>query len=86
MYKARNFLNRHSLIQLYHSLIQCHINYPNNAWGSAKKIPLDPLYRQQKHIARLINFKDRYTHARPLLLEINVLNIYQQNVLLFMFK
>ena len=75
LYKARNFVNRHALIQLYYSLIQCHVNYANIAWGSANKSQLEPLYRQQKHLARLINFKDRYTHAKPLLIDMNIFNI-----------
>jgi hypothetical protein len=89
LYKSRSFLNKHTLIQLYYSFIHCHINYANIAWGSVNKSILEPLHRQQKHIARLINFKDRFTHARPLLLEMNILNIYQLNVyniLCFMYK
>ena len=89
LYKARCFLNKHTLLKLYYSLIHCHINYANIAWGSTNKSKLEPLYRQQKHVARLINFKDRFTHAKPLLIELKVLNIYELNifnVICFMFK
>ncbi|XP_065651287.1 uncharacterized protein LOC136079476 [Hydra vulgaris] len=89
LHKARSFVNRHALIQLYYSLIQCHLNYSNIAWGSAKKCQLDPLYRQQMHLARLINFKDRFTHAKLLLFKMSILIIYQLNVfntLCFIFK
>ncbi|MBY0581189.1 MAG: hypothetical protein K2P53_05870 [Rickettsiales bacterium] len=89
MYKARNVLNKQCLTQLYFSFIHCHLNYANIAWCSANKSKLEPLYRQQKHVARLINFKDRFTHARPLLLEMKIFNIYQLNVfntLCFMYK
>ena len=43
----------------------------------------------QKHGARIINFKDRLTHAKPLMQELKALNIYQLNIfqtLLFMHK
>ena len=47
------------------------------------------LYRQQKHAARIIYFKDKLTHAEPLLKKMNALNVYQLNIfqtLNFMFK
>ena len=34
---------------------------------------------KQKHAARIISYADRQTHARPLLIEIIALNIYQVN-------
>ena len=48
------------------------------AWGS-----------HQKQASRIIFFKDKLTHAKPLLQSINALNIYQLNIfriLLFMHK
>ncbi|XP_065658644.1 uncharacterized protein LOC136083166 [Hydra vulgaris] len=89
LYKARSVLNKHTLIQLYYSLIHCHLSYANIAWGSTNKGKLEPLYRQQKHVAQLINFKGRFAHAKPLLYEMKVLNIYELNVfntLCFMFQ
>ena len=38
------------------------------------------LYRQQKHVARLIYFKDKLTHAEPLFKKRNALNVYQLNI------
>ena len=86
LYKSRM---RNTLIKLYYSLIHCHISYGNVAWGSTHKSKLKPLHCQQKHVARLINLKDRFTHAKPLLFNMNILNIYEVNifnVLCFMFK
>ena len=37
-------------------------------------------YRQQKHSARLLSFKDQFTHSRPLFKEIGALNIYEINI------
>ena len=89
IYKAREFLSKHNSKQLYFSFIRSYINYANIAWASTHKSKLECLYRHQKHAARLINFKNRFSHAAPLLKEINALSIYQLNVyntLCFMFK
>ena len=34
----------------------------------------------QKHASHIISFKDRYTHAKPLMTSLNTLNIYQLNI------
>jgi len=89
LYKAREFLNKHNLKQLYFSFIHTYINYANIAWASTHKSKLERLYRHQKHAARLINFKDRYTHAKPLLEEMKILTIYELNifnVIFFVYK
>ena len=57
--------------------------------GSTNKTKLNQLLRHQKHASRIIFFKDKLTHAKPLLQSINSLNIYQLNIfhiLLFMHK
>ena len=54
-----------------------------------KKSELEGLYRHQKHVARLINFKDRFTHAQPLLHNMKTLSIFHINlfhIIFFMFK
>ena len=89
LYKARLVLNQKSIKQLYFSFIHSYLNYGNMAWGSTNKTKLNQLLRHQKHASRLIFFKDKLTHAKPLLQSINALNIYQLNIfriLLFMHK
>ena len=40
--------------------------------GAAQiKSKLNVILRRQKHASRIIYFKDKYTHARPLLKEMN---------------
>ena len=79
LYKARKILDKHNLKQLYFSLyfsfIHNYINYANTSWASTHKSKLENLYRHQKHAARLINCKDRYTHAKPLLKEMKALSL-----------
>ena len=89
LYKSRHILNKALLKQLYFSFIHSYLNYANIAFASTHKTKLLPLYRQQKHAIRVINFKDRLTHAKPLLVEMRVLSLYEINifqVLCFMFK
>ena len=89
MYRARNFLNKSCLKQIYFSFIHSYINYANIAWSSTHKSKLLPLLRQQKHASRIISFKTKDTHARPLMKDIKILNIFQINILqnlVFMYK
>ena len=51
----------------------------NIAWGSTNKSKHLPLYRKQKQAARIIFFKDKLIHAKPLLTEINAFSLYQSN-------
>ena len=34
LYKAKPYIDKHSLLSLYHSYIHFYINYRNIAWGS----------------------------------------------------
>ena len=80
IYKTRHLLNKKLLTQLYYSFIHSYLNYANIAWSSTHKTKLETLFRRQKHAIRTINFKDRYTHSKPLFLEMKVLNIYEMNI------
>ena len=75
LYKARYFLTSACTKQLYFSFIHTYLNYGNITWGSTNKSKLNVILRRQKHASRIIYFKDKYTHARPLLKEMNALRI-----------
>ena len=67
--------------------IRYYINYANIAWASNSK--LERLYHCQKHAARVIYRKDRYTHASLLLNDMKAFNDFQLNIfniLCFMYK
>ena len=80
LYNARQFLNKHNLKLLYFAFVQSYLNYGIIAYGSTHKSKLQGLYCHQKHAARVINFKNRYTHADPLLREIKALSVYGLNI------
>ena len=56
-----------------------HMNYANITWARSYKSKLEGLYCHQKHAARIINFKDKFTLAQPLLHDMKSLNIFQIN-------
>ena len=89
LYKATPYLNKFLLKQLYSAFIHSYLSYGNIAWGSTHKSKLETLYRRQKHAVRVINFQNRFTHSKPLFLDMKILNVYELNVfqvLTFMFK
>ena len=89
LYKSRDVLSKQCLKQLYFSFSHTYVNYANIAWASTSKSKLERLYRCQKHAARLIYHKNRYTHASPLLNDMKALNVFQLNIfdiLCFMYE
>ena len=89
LYKSRVVLSRQCLKQLYFSIINCYVNYANTAWASTSKSKPEPLYRCQKHAARVIYHKVWYTQASLLLNDMKALNVFKLNIfniLCFMYK
>ena len=64
----------------FFSFINCYLNYATIAWTSTNKSKLQPVYCHQKHAARIINFKDKFTPAKPLLEQINAITVYEMNI------
>ena len=74
---------------MYFSFTHCHLNYANIILANTYKSKLEGLYRYQKHMVRIMNFKDKFTNAQPLLHDMKALNIFQINlfhIICFMFK
>ena len=65
---------------MYFSFIHCYLKYANIARASTFKSKLEELYCHQKHAVLIINFKNRLTHAQPLLHGVKALNIFQINL------
>ena len=89
LYKAKFLLNKKCLKDIYFAFIHSYLNYANISWASTNPNKLNKLHNKQKHAARIIFNEDRMTHARPLMKQLNILNIYQLNIyqmLTLMFK
>ena len=89
LYRASPYLDRKSLKSIYFSFIHSYVNYCNIAWASTAKTKLSSILKKQKHAVRIVYNKDKFTHSRPLMRDMNVLNVYQINIfqtLRFMYK
>ena len=89
IYKARSFLKTRTLKLIFDSMAQSYVNYGNIVWASTYHTNLKQILIKQKHISRMIYYKGRRCHARPLMKDLRALNVYQTNIyqtLLFMIK
>ena len=89
LYKTNFLLDRKCLKDIYYAFIHSYLNNANIFWASTNPSKLKKLHNKQKHAARIILNRDRLTHSRPLMKELNILNVYQLNIyqtLHFMFK
>ena len=80
LYQAKQFLDENSLKTLYFSYIHSYLNYANIAWASTHFTKLKTISYKQKQATRIVFNEDRLCHSRPLLRELNALNIYQINL------
>lgn len=89
LYTSRDFITKNQLKQLYFSFVHPYIVYANISWASTHKTKLISTFLLQKHCARIMNYKDKFTHAKPLLVDMNIQTVYEINVyqvLNFIFK
>ena len=74
--KVKNTIPKSCLVTLYHSLIQCHINYGLIAWGSASG--LERIHKMQKKSLRIIHKKHYNYHTEPLFKTSQILKVQDQ--------
>ena len=77
MYKARRYLGSKSLVNLYHSYIYTYLIYCIESWGNAAHCHLDPLFKLQKKIIRIITFSAHNAHTEPIFNDLNILSLYK---------
>jgi hypothetical protein len=83
--KVKNTMPKHCLLTLYQSIIQCHINFGLQIWGSSSSV--ERIFKLQKRSIRIINRKAYNYHTEPLFKECKILKIKDQytcNVAIFM--
>ena len=87
--KARKYLNRKSLLDLYHAFVYPYLTYCIEVWGNMSNVHLDALVKIQKKIVRIITYSPYLAHTDELFKELNILPIHKlmlQRVALQMFK
>ena len=87
--KARKYLNRKSLLNLYHAFVFPYLTYCIEIWGNASDIHLDALLKVQKKIIRIITYSSYLAHTDEIFKELNILPVYKlklQRICLQMFK
>ena len=55
-------------------------NYDNMAWGSTHKTKWHNIHLKQKHAIRLTSNENKFTHNKPLMPTLQVLNVFQINI------
>ena len=63
MYKARRYLNKVSLNNLYYTYIYPYFTYCIEVWGSAAKCHVNSLFLLQKKIIRIMTFSPYLAHT-----------------------
>ena len=89
LFKASCSLNCKSQRSIYFALVHPYMNHASIAWASTNKTYLKRILGKQKKAARLMSSDDISISSRFLMKELNILNVYQTNILqhlLFMFR
>ena len=73
IYKARKYLKRHTLINLYHSYIYPYLIYCIEAWGNVTNCHLEQLYLTQKKVARIISFSNYNTPSKDIFKQLHII-------------
>ena len=71
--KIRYYVNDLCLLNLFYSFIQSHVNYNLINWSSTYPTYLNQIDLKIKSAVRLISFKNKYEHSKPLFLKHNIL-------------
>ena len=79
LFRTRYVLSKFLWKELYVSFKNCYLNYAIIEWTSTNKSKLQALYRHQKHAARILHFKDKFTSPKPLLEQISAMTVYEMN-------
>ena len=79
-YRARCILNIFLRKQLYFSFTNFYLNYSNITWASTNKSKLQALCCHQKYAVGIINFRDKFASAKPILEQIKAMIVYEMNI------
>ena len=75
--KARKYLNKKSLLDLYHAFVYPYLTYCNEVWGNMSNVHLDALVKILKKIVRIITYSPYLAHTDELFKDLNILPIHK---------
>jgi hypothetical protein len=76
LYKLRQTLSTELLIQMYYSFAYPYFLYCNLIWGGTYDNHLDPLFKIQKRIVRIITKQPYLAHTTPLFHSTKILKVF----------
>ena len=77
--KARNVLNKESLVSLYYTMVYPYLTYCNHVWGTAYLSNLSKLITLQKKIVKIILNVHPRTESAPLFKELGFIRLVDMN-------
>ena len=89
LYKVKDYVPQHIMIQLYYSFVYPYIHYCNIVWSNTYHTHLTPLVTLQKKLIRIITNSDYLEHSNPLFKQTGILTTNQVHAYLlsiYMFK
>ena len=91
LYRAKPYLDKNTITNLYFSFFHSYLYYGNIAWASTNKSKLRKIASQQRQAVNAIpkNNNQEITNSRKFMEENGILNVYKLNlyeVLNFMFR
>ena len=89
LYKLRQYLPLRTLISVYRSLVESHLNYCNLIFGNAYETHIHALETAQKKCIRIIAKQQLQAHTNPFFSEMQLLkikDIYKWNLGIYRFK
>ena len=89
MYKARTYLDKKCMSNLYHTYIYPYLIYCIEVWGNSPKCHLNPILLLQKKIVRIITCTHYLAHTENIFKELQILpieKIFISRVGVFMYK
>ena len=87
--KARSFISKNSLKDLYYSFVYPYLLYCTEVWGNAATTHLQPLNVLQNKIVRMLTFSPYRANTDSIYLELGILPLYKiviQSIALIMYK
>ena len=89
LHKLKEYVPQYTLLSVYRSIIECHINYCNILFGNACDTHLSPLVVAQKKAVRIVANQPPLSHSDPIFQHYGLLKVsdfYKYNLGIYMWK